>query len=115
MAANIETKRRLLAIRRLAMAFPDRTAEERLKTIIGIAKGEIDTMTVRRHTSPDQAERLAAGMASRSPKLAARREGAKVAKSVEVAAAIEAEEEKKRKKRGGRDRMDESGANRGEE
>ncbi len=100
MATNIETKRKLRAIRRLSASFPNRTAAERLKTIEGIATGKLEPTVVRRATSPDLIERLEAGQASKSPRV-----GDKPAKKKD-------EPEKKRKKRGGHDREEKGGLNR---
>jgi hypothetical protein len=106
MATNIETKRKLRAIRRLSSCFPDRTAEERLEKIEGIAAGKIDPSVVRRGTSPDQAERLKRGMASRSPR------NALDTKPVQKPKDEKQDEEKKRKKRGGHDRQEKGGIDR---
>ena len=105
MAASIEAKRKLRAIRRLSASFPDRTAEERLKTIAGIADGKIEPTVVRRGTSPDLLERLKAGQASRSPRGAADKQPAK--KKAEP-------KEKKRSESGGKDRKERGGQDRAE-
>lgn len=114
MAASIETKKRLRAIRRLATSFPDRTAEERLAQIEGIANGSLEPKVWRRDMSTNLMERLAAGQASRSPRNAFdKRPGAKrPAVAREAEAETETEEKKKRGKRGGRDRMERDGLNR---
>jgi len=111
MAANIDTRRRLLAIRRLATSFPDRTADERLANIRKLASGEGNPADFRNQTSPDLAERLAAGQASRSPKLAQRRQGA--LKEDEAAKKRKEDEaSRKRKAKSGHDRMESSGLDR---
>jgi len=99
MAATIETKRRLRAIRRLSASFPDRTAEERIKQIEGIASGKLEPKLFRNETSPTLMERLAAGQASRSPRAADQKKPEK-------------KPEKKRKGLGGRDRQERGGLNR---
>ena len=111
MAASIETKRRLRAIRRLSASFPDRTAEERLEKIEGIASGKLEPTVARHGPSSNLMERLAAGQASRSPRIS----DARRAKDAAARKAEEGEaEEKKRKRgrRGGRDRMERDGLNR---
>ena len=104
MAANIETKRKLRAIRRLSASFPDRTAEDRLVQIEGIASGRLEPTIARHGPSPDLMERLEAGQASRSPRVT---DGRKKKEEKETET-----EEKKRGKRGGRDRMERGGLNR---
>jgi hypothetical protein len=104
--ASVETKNRLRTIRRISGPFPDRTAEERLKTIIGVADGTLDPMEGRNKTSPNLLERLAAGQASRSPRNAADKRPKAEPKPVE------ADEEKERKGRRGRDRQERGGIDR---
>ena len=83
MAASIETRRRLRAIRRLSSGFPDRTAEERLEKIAGIASGKLDPSVARpNRVAPPPVP------------------------------AEEPEDEKKRKKKGGHDRQERGGMNR---
>jgi len=108
MATNIETKRKLRAIRRLSASFPDRTADERLVTIEGIASGKVDPSVVRHQTSPDLLERLERGQASRS-----RRNALDTRPKEDQEAAREEEEpEKKRKGSKGKDRQERGGFDR---
>jgi hypothetical protein len=107
MATNIESKRRLRAIRRLSGGFPDRTAEERLAKIAGIATGDLDPADFRHQTSPDLLDRLKAGQASRAPRNAADKRPVAEVKAEEREA-----DEKKRKKRGGHDRKEDGGQDR---
>lgn len=100
----VETKKKLRAIRRLASPVPTRTAEERLVRIEGIASGKITPEEGRNRTSPDLAERLMRGQASRAQGNALDR------KKPEVKQADE--EEKRRKATGGRDRQERGGLNR---
>ena len=116
MASSIESKRRLRAIRRLSASFPDRTAEERLARIEGIASGAVDPV-VRNTTSPDLMERLAAGQASRSPRTAHdKRPGAKrpadTPRHADDLKRADDPDKKKRKKGGGHDRQESGGLNR---
>jgi hypothetical protein len=104
MTTNIDAKRRLRAIRRLSGGFPDRTAEERLVKIEGIASGKLDPADFRHQTSPDLIERLERGKASRSPRNATDKRPV-----AEVKAEEREETEKKRKKRGGHDRKEGDG------
>jgi hypothetical protein len=112
MSASIESKRKLRAIRRLSASFPDRTAEERLKQIEGIASGKLEPKLVRHQTSPDLMERLAAGQASRSNRTATTRteKEAEDKKKADEAA----HEEKKRKAKATRNRKEEGGHDRSE-
>jgi len=96
-AAPVDTKARLRAIRKLASPVPDRTATDRLRRIEGIASGSITPEMGRLTTSPDLLERLAAGQASRSPRVGDKKR-----------------EPKEREKRGGRNRMESGGADREE-
>lgn len=107
-AASIEAKARLRAIRKLSSPIPDRTAEDRLKRIEGIASGKITPELGRNSTSVDLMQRLKAGQASRSPR---------IGQPVPVARKKAAEEEPKpegRGRRGGKDRQERSGLDRDE-
>ncbi len=110
MATNIETKRRLRAIRRLSASFPDRTADERLEKIAGIAKGDLDPADFRHQTSPDLIERIKRGQASKSVRNALDTR-AKLNQD-EPEAESEDEPEKRRKRRGSRDRKEGGGFDR---
>ena len=104
MPTNPETKRRLRAVRRLAVSYPDRTAEDRLAKIVGIASGDAEPTAGRTPSSPDLLQRIVAGQASRS------RGNAHDRREREA----EKEKEKTRKKRGSRDRQETAGRDRGE-
>lgn len=103
MPTNLETKRQLRACRRLAVSYPDRTAAERLARIADIASGKAEPTMGQSAPSPDLAERIAAGQASRAKGNAHDR--------IEREAVSEAE--KKRKKRNTRDRQQKTGRDRG--
>jgi hypothetical protein len=107
MAASIETKRKLRAIRRLSSPVPDRTAEERLGQIGDVLSGKIDSAKFTNVTSPTLLKRLKEGQASRSPRNAFDKRPPKKPEP-EV-------EEKKRKFGGGRNRMETGGMNRSED
>ena len=107
MATNAESKRRLRACRRLAVSYPDRTATDRLAQIADIASGEADPKIARPRSSPDLAERIAAGSASRAKGNAHDR----IEREAAAAKAAQ-EEEKKRQRRDARDRQQRSGRDR---
>ena len=107
MAASIETKRKLRAIRRLSTPVPDQNAEERLGQIGDVLSGKLDVQRITNITSPTLARRLAEGQASRSPRNAIDKRPPKKPEA-EV-------EEKKRKLGGGRNRMETGGMNRSED
>ncbi len=113
---SIERTRRLRAIRRLSPSFPRHTAAERLEKIEGIANGKTDPSIVRRKPSADLAERLAAGIASRSPRIQDRHKikDKKKAAFTEREEEKKATDEKKRKSRLGRDRQERGGQDRSE-
>jgi len=108
MAANIETKRKLRYIRSISAPFPDRTAEERLERIAGIASGKVELTPVQNRVSPTLMDRLAAGQASRSPRTARDKQP----KPKPQPDAEEGEPEKKRGRLGGRNRKEGGGMNR---
>ncbi len=115
----VEQKRRLSAIRRLSPGFPTRTAKERLEKIEGIASGKLDPAIVHRAPSANLAERLKAGMASRSKRIQDNRTpefGAfqQKQKAEREKAAAEKADEKKRKTRFGKDRQERGGRDRSE-
>lgn len=97
-AASVHVKTQLRAIRRLASPVPDRTAEERLEKIAGIANGTLTPEMGRLTTSPDLMERLRAGQASRSPRVGDPKP----------------EPKPKRAQRAGHDRQERSGTDRAE-
>jgi len=103
MPTNPETKRRLRAVRRLAVSYPDRTADERLTRIADIASGKAEPTMAQRAQSPDLAERIAMGQKSRAKGNAHDRRDRDA----------EEDTEKARKKRGTRDRQQTAGRNRG--
>ncbi len=113
----IERKRRLRAIRRLSPSFPDHTSEDRLEKIEAIASGKADPSIVRRKPSADLAQRLEAGIASRSPRVGdkqtAKKAKAEKARSTPPTVAVE-DDAKKRKSRLGRDRQERGGQDRSE-
>ncbi len=116
MATNLDHKRRLRACRRLAVSYPDRTASDRLEKIAGIAAGKIDPGVSRPGSSPDMAERIAAGSRSVARGNAldriAREE---VAENERKAERVKKEKaEKRRQDRASRDRQQGSGRNRAE-
>ena len=113
MAASIETKRKLRTIRRLSASFPDRTAEDRLVQIEGIASGKLEPKLFRRQPSPDLMERLAAGQASRSPRIADKRREKDKA-NAKKKAAEEKKAEKARAEKVGKDRKERGGQDRSE-
>ena len=102
MPTNPETKRRLRAVRRLAVSYPDRTAEERLTKIVGIASGETEPTTGRAPSSPDLLDRIAAGQKSRARGNA----------HDHIERRAEEDKETARKKRGTRNRQETSGRDR---
>lgn len=89
---NIEDVKKLRAIRRLARAYPASDADERLKQIAGIASGSIPHTTARRQSATAE-------------QIRARLSGEAVSKPAP---------EKKRARRGGRDRKETGGENRTE-
>jgi hypothetical protein len=104
MTATQETMRRLAAIRRLARQMPLENADKRLEQIAEVASGKGDVDGVfKTNVQNNLAERLAAGMASRSPIT-----GAKPKEEPKE------EPKKKRKLIGGRDREERGGHDRGE-
>ena len=103
MPTNPETKRRLRAVRRLAVSYPDRTADERLTRIVDIASGKAEPTMAQRAQSPDLTERIAKGQASRAKGNAHDRRDRNA----------EEEEKKARKKRHTRDRQQAAGRDRG--
>jgi hypothetical protein len=107
MAATIETRRKLRAIRTLSAPRPDATAEKRLETIEGIASGKIDAGVFVNVTSPTLAARLKAGQESRAPHNAADKRPVTAVKADK-----REEDEKRRKKRGGHDRKEDGGQDR---
>ncbi len=108
-------KARLRAIRKLSSPVPTRTADDRLKRIVGIASGEISPEMGRITTSPDLLERLAAGQASRSPRIADKNRDKASRELRRQQEADKAAEAKRRKGgRGSRDRQEKGGADRSE-
>lgn len=87
----METRRRMTAIRKLCSTYPPATADARLETIADLATGKTDPSKHMNAPSPTLGQRLADGAASRSPRMVSRKET--------VA-------ERKRRERGGRDRME---------
>jgi len=103
MSTNPETKRRLRAVRRLAVSYPDRTATDRLAQIAGIASGETEPVISRPPPSPDLMERVEEGQRSRAKGNAFDRREREAEKEKEAA----------RKKRHTRDRKQTGGRDRG--
>ena len=64
-----DNRRRFRAIRRLCNPYPPQSADERLAQISDIAAGKAPPELVLQPVSKDLAERLAAGAASRSPRM----------------------------------------------
>ena len=104
--ANLDVMDRLRAIRRQAQAFPHASADQRLAKIQDLSDLSKPFVSHRRIVSETLPERLAAGRASKSPRVGDKKPE-KAAKKTD-----EAEGEKKRKKKGGRDRKEESGYDR---
>jgi hypothetical protein len=108
--ADQTTMRRLAAIRRLARQMPLETADKRLSQIAEVASGKGDVDGVfKENVQNNLAERLEAGMASRSPIT-----GGKPAKPEPEPEKPEPEPEKKRKKESGYDRIMRGGHDRKE-
>lgn len=102
--AGQDTMRRLAAIRRLARQMPLANADERLAQIAEVAGGKGDVAGVfQANVQSNLAERLEAGIASRSPVTGVAPPEPKK------------EEESKRKRTGGRDRREKGGAMRSED
>ena len=100
-----DDRTRLRACRRLARSFPDKTSHERLKMISEIASGKAEPRMKKTKLSSDGMERITAGQASRSQGNAHDRIERRRLED-------EAEAEKKRKKRGTRNRQETSGHDR---
>ncbi len=100
-----DDRTRLRACRRLARSFPDKTAKERLATIADIAGGKAEPAIAKTPLSSDVHERIAAGQASRAKGNAHDR-----IKRREIEATAEAD--RKRRKRGTRDRQEPTRMNR---
>jgi len=65
----LENRRRFRAIQRLCNRYPPQTADERLEKIAGIASGALPPEIAIAPISADLPSRLAAGAASRSPRV----------------------------------------------